>query len=112
LQGYFLAYLNLTNKFITHTELEAGGGYCDFFLFGDNQQFDIVKHSYIIELKYLKNDDTATTAVKQWDDAVAQLRSYAADEKIKRHTQGTTLHLLALQMRGQALEKMQEIAPE
>jgi len=109
IQGYLLAYLSMNTIFTTRTEFETGKGYCDFFMFGNLTTFPDVKHSYIIELKYLKSTATEGEAQAQWDEAVAQLHRYATDEKALAQTQGTTLHLIALQMRGQQLERMEEV---
>jgi len=109
LQGYLLAYFNLTSLFITYSEYEMSNGYCDLALFGNHKIFEMATHSYIIELKYLKSTATAAEAQAQWDEAVAQLHRYATDEKALAQTQGTTLHLIALQMRGQQLERMEEV---
>jgi len=108
IQGYFLAYLCLSRLFITRPELESGKGYCDFLLFGDEKRYEKVKHSYIIELKYLKTTATDTEAAQQWEEAVKQLKKYASDEKNLRQCGNTTLHLIAVQMKGQELVKMVE----
>lgn len=36
LQGFFMAYLNLNDYYITAPELELSHGYCDFFLLPDH----------------------------------------------------------------------------
>ena len=109
IQGYFLAYLSMSRLFITLPEEEGGKGYCDFLLFGDEKRYPGVKHSYIIELKYLKTTATETEAVQQWEEAIMQLRKYASDETKLRLCGNTTLHLIAVQMKGQELVKLAEI---
>ena len=49
LQGFFMAYLNLNDYYITAPELELSHGFCDFFLLPDLTHYP-TKHSYILEL--------------------------------------------------------------
>ena len=109
IQGYFLAYLCMSRLFITRPEIESGKGYCDFLLFGDEKRYTGVKHSYIIELKYLKTTATDTEVAKQWEEAITQLKKYASDENTLRQCGNTTLHLIAVQMKGQELIKIVEV---
>ena len=71
LQGFFTAYLNMTNYYLTAPELELHHGYCDFFLLPDLGRYPMVAHSYILELKYLKQDATAEEAEAQWTEAIS-----------------------------------------
>jgi hypothetical protein len=73
------------------------------------QRFPTVKHSYIIELKYLSMGDSAEKAATQWQEAVAQIRGYAQGERVKALSQGTQLHLIVVQMRGYEWSRMEEI---
>ena len=59
IQGFFTAYLSLSTYYLTAPEVELNHGYCDFFLMPDLRRYPMVAHSYIIELKYLKQDATA-----------------------------------------------------
>ena len=77
----------------------------------DHLRYPMVAHSYIIELKYLKKDDTAAVADEQWQQAAAQLRRYAQDEKVRLLAADTQLHLVAVQFRGEEVAQMQEIEP-
>ena len=86
LQGFFMAYLNLNDYYITAPELELNHGYCDFFLLPDLTHY-ASQHSYILELKVLSKKDFSaivegeftedgkpmTKAEKQWREAVEQL---------------------------------------
>ena len=56
LQGFFMAYLNLNDYYITAPELELNYGYCDFFLLPDLTHY-ASQHSYILELKVLSKKD-------------------------------------------------------
>ena len=96
LQGYFNAYLHLSKLFITHPEVEASHGYCDFFLLADTKTFPTLRHSYMVELKYLKVDATQEEAKKAKEQAANQLKKYMADESILRLSTDTHLHGIIL----------------
>ena len=119
LQGFFMAYLSLNNYYITAPELEMSHGYCDFFLLPNLTHYDS-KHSYIIELKVLSKKEwnekvtdpelgEVTKAEKQWNDAVKQIKQYAAAPRVEALRQGTTLHKIIMQFEGWELKKMKEI---
>jgi len=109
LQGFFTAYLNMTNYYLTAPELELSHGYCDFFLLPDLGRYPMVAHSYILELKYLKQDATAEEAEAQWAEAVSQVTRYAQDEKVRLLCGPTQLHLVVAQYRGYQLVRLEEV---
>lgn len=108
-QGYFMAYLNLSRLFVIRPELEFKHGYCDFFLLADTKKFPVLQHSYVVELKYLKADAAENEAKTQWDEAEEQVRKYMSDESLKRMTAGTQLHGIILQFQGGKLIDMGEV---
>lgn len=108
LQGFFMAYFNLTNYYYTAPELELNHGFCDFFLLPDLTHY-ATKHSYILELKMLHKGDTEAAAQKQWDEAVAQINVYAQAPRVEVLRQGTTLHKIIMQFEGPQLKRMEEI---
>ena len=69
----------------------------------------MVRHCYIIELKYLKVDATPAEAERQWQDAVEQIRRYAEGPRVRQLIGDTSLHLLILQFRGYDLERMGDV---
>ena len=109
LQGFMNAYLTLTNYYLVAPEMEFSHGYCDFFLLPNYTVYPMVAHSYILELKYLKTDATDTEAEKQWTDAVAQIKTYAADAKLQSMLHGTRLHLIIVQIKGYDVVKREEV---
>lgn len=109
LQGFMNAYLTLTNYYQVAPEMEFAHGYCDFFLLPNYLTYPMVAHSYILELKYLKTDATEAEAEKQWTEAVAQIRGYAADKKLQTMLHGSTLHPIVIQIKGYDLVKYEEI---
>lgn len=109
LQGFMNALMNLNPYYLTAPEVELNHGYCDFFLMPDFMRYPMVEHSYILELKYLKREESETAAQQQWTEAVEQIRQYAEGRVVKRLVQSTKLHLIVVQMRGYSLERMEEI---
>lgn len=109
IQGFFMAFLALSNLYLMLPELEMAHGYGDIFLMPDKKRYPEIMHSYIIELKYLKADDTEATVKGQQDEATLQLRRYAQDEKVRFMAQETHLHLIVMQFRQSVLVKMEEI---
>lgn len=122
LQGFFMAYLNLNNYYITAPELELNHGYCDFFLLPDLTHY-ASQHSYILELKVLSKKDFSaivegeftedgkpmTKAEKQWREAVEQIHRYAEAPRVEALRQGTKLHLIIMQFEGWELKRMEEV---
>lgn len=108
IQGFFTAYLSVNAYYLTAPEVELNHGYCDLFLMPDLLRYE-VKHSYILELKYLSSKDTKEKAEAQWSEAVEQIKKYAAAPKVRQLTQGTKLHCIVMQIRGYELERMEEI---
>ena len=122
LQGFFMAYLNLNDYYITAPELELNHGYCDFFLLPDLTHY-ASQHSYILELKVLSKKDFSaivegeftedgkpmTKAEKQWREAVDQIHRYAEAPRVEALRQGTKLHLIIMQFDGWELKRMEEV---
>ena len=122
LQGFFMAYLNLNDYYITAPELELNHGYCDFFLLPDLTHY-ASQHSYILELKVLSKKDFSaivegeftedgkpmTKAEKQWREALDQIHQYAEAPRVEALRQGTKLHLIIMQFEGWELKRMEEV---
>ncbi len=109
LQGYFLAYLNMYQGYLTAPEVELNHGYCDFFLMPDKLRQPDIAHSYIIELKYLKADATDAEAEAQWREAEAQIRQYGQGERVALMSRDTQLHLVIIQFRGPKLLRLDDV---
>ena len=108
IQGFFLAYLNLNDYYITAPEVEVQHGYCDFFLLPNLTHYQS-KHSYILEIKYLPKKDFETKAAQQWQEAVTQIEGYAAAPRVEALRQGTELHRIVMQFCGWELARMEEV---
>ena len=109
LQGFMNAYLTLTNYYLVAPEMEFSHGYCDFFLLPNYAVYPMVRHSYILELKYLKADATDAEADRQWSEAQEQIKTYAADNKLQSMLHGTQLHPIVVQIKGYDVVRYKEI---
>ena len=109
LQGFMNALLTLNPYYITCPEVELNHGYCDFFLMPDLSRYPDIRHSYIIELKYLPMTATDADAEKQWNEAVEQIRGYAKGEVVRQMTKGTELHLVLAQIKGYDLMHLDKV---
>jgi hypothetical protein len=105
IQGFMNAYLTLNPYYLLAPEMELNHGYCDFFLMPDHIRYPMVRHSYIIELKYLKTDASPEEAKRQWGEAAEQIKGYAKAPMVTTMTADTELHLIIIQFRGYNLEK-------
>lgn len=108
-QGFMSAFFSLNPYYLVAPEVELNHGYCDFFFLPDHRRYPEVAHSYIIELKYLKKDATDADAVKQWDEAVEQIKGYAQGKIVQQLLDGTSLHLLVVQIKGYERIKAEEV---
>ena len=109
IQGFFTAYLSVNAYYLLAPELELNHGFCDLFLMPDLLRYEVA-HSYIIELKYLSSKDSESKTETQWQEAVGQVRMYAAAPKVKQLIQNTQLHCIVVQFRGCELERMEEVS--
>ena len=108
IQGFFLAYLNLNDYYITAPEVEVQHGYCDFFLLPNLTHYQS-KHSYILEIKYLPKKDFDAKAEQQWQEAVTQIEGYASAPRVEALRHGTPLHRIVMQFCGWELARMEEV---
>ena len=69
----------------------------------------MVRHSYILELKYLKADATDAEADRLWSEAREQIKTYAADKKLQSMLHGTLLHPIVVQIKGYDLVRFEEV---
>ena len=109
LQGFMNAMLTLNPYYITCPEVELNHGYCDFFLMPDLSRFPDIRHSYIIELKYLPMTATDADAEKQWNEAEEQIRGYAKGEVVRQMIGNTELHLVIAQIKGYDLLHLDKV---
>ena len=109
IQGFFQAYLSINAYYLIAPEVELNHGFCDLFLMPDLQRYPEVKHSYILELKYLSAKDYAAKGEAQWQDAVDQIHRYAEGAKVQLMCQGTALHCIVMQFSNWELVRLEEV---
>lgn len=105
LQGFLIAYLNVTNNFLTWSEREMGGGFVDLYLEPFLPRYPEIKYGYLIELEYIsttqfnkKEFDQSLTKEKM--EAEGQLQQYAQDSRIAKIATQVTLKKLVLVYKG------------
>lgn len=101
IQGFLLAYLNVTDHFIIKTEYELGKGFADLYFEPFLAKYEDMKYSYLLEFKYIKREEyTEETLKKQIKEAERQLEKYGTDEKVKKTIRGTVLKKVILVFSG------------
>ena len=101
IQGFLLAWLNLTPYFRVWSEQEWGGGFVDLYLAPFYARYRDMRHAYLIELKYLKRgEDSPAQREKAIADAEAQLQRYGQDARVREVLGPATLHPLVLVYSG------------
>ncbi|CAK0780927.1 AAA-ATPase_like domain-containing protein [Gammaproteobacteria bacterium] len=109
-QGFLLAYLNLSPYFVCHSEQESGRGFVDLFLAPFFFRYPDMRHGYLIELKYLaRSEDSPEQRQKMIIKAEAQLRSYSGDERVQKALGAAWLHPLVLVYSGWELVYRAEV---
>ncbi len=100
-QGFLLAYLNVSHFFLTWSEKEIGGGFVDFYLEPFLARYRDMKFGYLVELKYIaRNAFTKTELENKIGEAETQLARYANDPRIQRVAKQVTLKKLVLVYSG------------
>ena len=111
LQGFFAAYLSVTDYYVFRSEAELGDGYADISLEPLLARFPHLRIGYLIELKYLKRSEPAAAGVAAAaSDATAQLRRYLADERLARQFPGVRFVGLAVVFHGWELAHCDAVA--
>ncbi len=110
IQTFLLAYLNVADYYITHSEEEMGKGYADLFLEPFWAKYKEMHYAYLIEIKYIKRKEWSETVQTEiCSEAATQLKQYAADTRVLKRIQGATLKCLVLIFSGWELKVAQEI---
>jgi len=108
-QTFLLAYLNVTDYYITRSEEEMGKGFADLYLEPFHSKYPDVKYTYLIELKYMTRGEFTEEKMKQQlADAKSQLMKYAGDERVVKRSRGADLKCLALVFSGWELKAAEE----
>jgi hypothetical protein len=101
IQGFLLAWLNLTPYFRVWSEQEWGSGFVDLYLAPFYARYREMRHAYLIELKYLKrSEDSPTQRQRVITEAETQLQQYWQDARVRETLGPATLHPLVLVYSG------------
>lgn len=110
IQGFLLAWLNLTPYFRVWSEREWGGGFVDLYLAPFYARYRDMRHAYLIELKYLpRGEDSPAQRQRAIAEAEAQLARYRQDARVREALGAATLHPLVLVYSGWELIYRAEI---
>ena len=105
IQGFLIAYLNVTHNFLTWSEREMGGGFVNLYLEPFLGRYPDMKYGYLIELEYISNTnfnkkDFDQALEKEKAEAKSQLDQYASDSRIQKVAEQVTLKKLTLIYKG------------
>ncbi|MBV7329209.1 ATP-binding protein [Chloroflexi bacterium TSY] len=109
IQGFLLAYLNITHFFLTWSEREMGGGFVDLYLEPFLARYTDMKFGYLIELKYISSSQyTEQKLETEISNAKKQIQLYAQDERIQKVSEQVAIKNLILVYRGWELIHQEE----
>jgi hypothetical protein len=101
IQGFLLAYLNVTHFFLIWPEHEMGGGFVDLYLEPFLARYPDMGYGYLLELKYLaRGEDSDARLQEKITQAAGQLQRYAHDERVRKVAGHVTMKYLILVYRG------------
>jgi hypothetical protein len=110
IQTFLLAYLNVTDYYITRTEEEIGKGFVDLYLEPFFAKYEKVKYGYLIELKYItRSEFTQELLQKKIEEAKTQLQQYATDPRVIKSNQSMNLVSMMLVFSGWELVHYEEV---
>ena len=111
LQGFLAAYLSLADCFVFHSEKELNGGYADICLEPHLASYPDMRHGYVVELKYLKQNERSESRIDAVaGGAVEQLRQYLADPELARQFPTVRFTGLALVFRASKLVRSEAVS--
>ncbi|MEZ4867202.1 MAG: AAA family ATPase [Caldilineaceae bacterium] len=112
IQGFLLAYLNVTHFFLTWSEREMGGGFVDLYLEPFLARYTDMKYGYLIELKYMARNEYSNVKLQEKiDEAATQFARYANDERIRNVADRVSLKYLTIIYSGWELVYREEWMP-
>lgn len=109
IQGFLLAYVNVSHFFLTWSEKEMGGGFVDLYLEPFLARYPDMQFGYLIELKYIARSDYNDAKRKEKiAEAETQFKKYAHDARIQQMAAQVTLKYLILVYNGWELVYREE----
>jgi hypothetical protein len=111
LQGFLLAWLNLSPYFRVFSEAEQAGGFVDLYLAPFYVRYPDMRHAYLIELKYVSRaEDSPAKRVRLLEEARAQLHRYGGDARVREPLGEARLHAIVLLCSGWELVHREAVA--
>ena len=93
IQGFFMAYLNITDFYLSLSEEEMSKGYADMVMKPFYLKYLDMKYAYLFEFKYINRTDSKEKLQKELSEKITkskeQLAKYSSDEYSAKmlHTQ-------------------------
>ena len=113
IQGFLLAYLNVTHFFHIWSEKEMGGGFVDLYLEPFLTRYPDIGYGYLIELKYIPRGEFGAERLQaELTSAETQLQRYANDSRIQQVADQVSLKKLILIYSGWELVHYSEMMPD
>ncbi len=114
INGYLRAYLTMKSVYMVKPELAHPCGFSDYALFPNRMlpENSIPEQSYIIEMKHSKADAPDSEIAAKHEEALAQLKLYAADPNLAALAGGTPVHFICYEFKGRNLVRLEEVFPE
>ncbi len=112
INGYLRAYLTMKSVYMVKPELSHPCGYSDYALFPDRTlpEGSVPERSYVIEMKHSPAGASDADVAARHEEAVAQLRRYAADPNLPALAGGTPVRFICYEFRGRELVRLEELA--
>lgn len=112
IQGFLLAYLNVSQFFLTWSEKEMGGGFADFYLEPFLARYPDMQFGYLVELEYISRSEFDEAKLqKKISEAEGQLARYANDPRLQAVAARVPLKKLVLVYNGWELVYRAEWQP-
>ena len=100
----------MNRSYLVRPEFAHPNGFSDYALFPDRNAGPATPHhSYVIELKHSKADASDAEIAKKHEEALEQLKKYAADPNLAALAAGTPVHFLCYEFKGRELVRLEEV---
>ena len=112
INGFLRAYLTMKSVYAVKPELSHPCGFSDYALFPDRSLPEgfVPEQSYVIEMKHSPAKATDAEVAAKHEEALAQLKKYAADPNLAALAGGTPVHFICYEFKGRELIRLEEVA--
>ena len=109
MHGFTLALTSQCKFYRPISELDNQGGYADIFLSPLTEVYRDMEHSYIIELKYAKSNDSDERIAQLFEQAKAQIYRYVDSDIVRNAIKHTILHKVVVIYRSIDMVRCEEV---